>query len=78
MLVPRMEGGDGRSLARGHSPLLARLATNKWVTLEMMSEAGGLFVEATEPQALGTARPNVIVIIAVVPLNTIRRRASVP
>jgi len=79
MLVPRTESGDGRSLARGHMvPSLVLLVTHKWATLELMFEVGGSFVEATEPRALVTARPNVIVIIGVVPLSTTRSGVSVP
>jgi len=37
MLVLKMEGGGGHSLARGHTlPCLVPLVTNKWATLEMM------------------------------------------
>jgi len=57
-----MEGGDGLSLARGHSHLgLAQLVTSKWATSEMMFEVGALFVEATELRAFRTASPSAIV-----------------
>jgi len=52
--------------------------TNKWATSELMFEVGDLLVEVTEPPALATAKPNVIVIIGVALLSTTRSRVSVP
>jgi len=76
-LVLRMAGGDGPSLAGGHSPCLVQLVTNKWATSEMMFGVGGLFVEETELLALGIVRPSAIAIPVAVLSSTTRSQVNV-
>jgi len=57
---------------------VALVVMSKWATSGMMFEVGALFGEATEPPVLEIARPSVIETPGVVPLNTTRRRVSVP